>query len=89
MNADPFVINAERKIFCKVHYKGFEPDRDCMQDYLNYNRRVKDDKISRQEKQEEEEEKEKQEEKEKKIESMPRVLNKLADLQQYLSNKPT
>ena len=36
---DPFVINGERKIFCKMHYKGFEPDRDCMQDYLNYNRR--------------------------------------------------
>ena len=53
-NADPFVINAERKIFCKVHYKGFEPDRDCMQDYLNQNRRVEDDKISRQEKLKEE-----------------------------------
>ena len=49
-NADPFVINGERKIFCKLHYKGFEPDRDCMQDYLNHKRRVGDDKISGQEK---------------------------------------
>ena len=74
--ADPFVINAEHKIFCKVHYKGFEPDRDCMQDYLNHTRRVEDDKISRQEKQKEEEEKEKQKEKEKKIAAIPRVLAK-------------
>ena len=29
-NADPYVINAERKIFCKVHYKGHEPERDCI-----------------------------------------------------------
>ena len=74
--ADAFVINGERKIFCKVHYKGFEPDRDCMQDYLNHKKRVGDDKISRQEKQKEEEEKEKQKEKEKKIAAIPRVLAK-------------
>ena len=74
--ADPFVINGERKIFCKVHYKGFEPDRDCMQDYLNHNKRVGDDKISGQEKQKEEEEKEKQKEKEKKIAAIPGVMAK-------------
>ena len=33
-NADPYVINAERKIFCKVHYKGHEPERDCIDEYL-------------------------------------------------------
>ena len=33
-NADPYIINAERKIFCKVHYKGHEPERDCMDEYL-------------------------------------------------------
>ena len=75
-NADPFVINAERKIFCKVHYKGFEPDKDCMQDYLNQNRRVEDDKISRQEKFKKEKEKKEEEEKEKKIAAIPRVLVK-------------
>ena len=75
-NADPFVINGECKIFCKIHYKGFEPDRDCMQDYLNHKKRVGDDKISRQEKQKEEEEKEKQKEKEKKITAIHRVLAK-------------
>ena len=73
--ADAFVINGEHKIFCKKHYKGFEPDRDCMQDYLNHKKRVGDDKISRQEKQKEEEE-EKQKEKEKKIASIPSVMAK-------------
>ena len=80
--ADPFVINGERKIFCKVHYKGFEPDRDCMQDYLNHKKRVGDDKISRQKKQKEEEE-EKQKEKEKKIAAIPRVMAKAKTYQNH------
>lgn len=33
--ADPFVINAEHKIFCKIHTPGKEPVKDCMQDYLD------------------------------------------------------
>ena len=33
--ADPFVINAEHKIFCKIQTPGKEPEKDCMQDYLD------------------------------------------------------
>ena len=33
--ADPFVINAEHKIFCKIQTTGKEPEKDCMQDYLD------------------------------------------------------
>ena len=36
-NVDPYVINAEHKIFCKIHYSGHEPDRDCMDEYLHKN----------------------------------------------------
>ena len=34
-DADPFVINAGYKIFCKIHTPGKEPEKDCMQDYLD------------------------------------------------------
>jgi len=53
-----------------------------MTDYLNHNRRVGDDKISRQEKQKEEEEK-KQKEKEKKIAAIPRVMAKAKTYQNH------
>jgi hypothetical protein len=33
--ADPFVINGEHKIFCKIHTIGKEPEKDFMQDYLD------------------------------------------------------
>ena len=75
-NSDPYVVNAERKYFCIEQTPGKPAERDCMTDYLNHNRRVGDDKISRQEKQKEEEEKEKQKEKEKKITAIHRVLAK-------------
>ena len=32
--SDTYVVNAERKIFCKIHAPGREPEKDCMQDYL-------------------------------------------------------
>ena len=53
-----------------------------MQDYLNYNKRVGDDKISRQKKQKEEEE-EKQKDKEKKIAAIPRVMAKAKTYQNH------
>ena len=33
-DSDPFVINAERKIFCKIHIPGKEPEKDCMDEYI-------------------------------------------------------
>ena len=32
--SDTYVINAERKIFCKIHTPGEEPEKDCMRDYV-------------------------------------------------------
>ena len=32
-NSDPYVINAEHKIFCKIHTPGKEPFKDCLEDY--------------------------------------------------------
>ena len=31
--SDSYVINAERKIFCKIHTPGKEPEKDCMDEY--------------------------------------------------------
>ena len=81
-NSDPYVVNAERKYFCIEQTPGKPAARDCMQDYLNYNKRVGDDKISRQKKQKEEEE-EKQKEKEKKIAAIPRVMAKAKTYQNH------
>jgi hypothetical protein len=32
--SDTYVINAERKIFCKIHTPGKEPEKDCMDEYI-------------------------------------------------------
>jgi len=73
-NSDPYVVNAERKYFCIEQTPGKPAERDCMQDYLNYNKRVGDDKISRQKK---------QKEKEKKIAAIPRVMAKAKTYQNH------
>ena len=33
-NSDRYVVNAERKTFCKIHIPGEEPVKDCMRDYV-------------------------------------------------------
>jgi len=33
-DSDTYVINAERKIFCKIHTLGKEPEKDCMDEYI-------------------------------------------------------
>ena len=33
-NSDSYVITAEHKIFCKIHYVGEEPIKDCLEDYI-------------------------------------------------------
>ena len=32
-DSDTYVINAERKIFCKIHTPGKEPKKDCLDEY--------------------------------------------------------
>ncbi len=38
-NSDSYVITAEHKIFCKIHYVGQEPIKDCLEDYINDKRK--------------------------------------------------
>ena len=33
-NSDSYVITLEHKIFCKIHYVGEEPIKDCLEDYI-------------------------------------------------------
>ena len=33
-NSDSYVITAEHKIFCKIHYVGEPPIKDCLEDYI-------------------------------------------------------
>ena len=51
-NSDSYVITAEHKIFCKIHYVGQEPIKDCLEDYINDKRknnvRKKEEKQKRQ-----------------------------------------
>ena len=88
-NADPYVINAERKIFCKVHYKGHEPERDCMDEYLKDTRKKLNDKISYKTKLKEEKEKEKKEEEKKIAAFRPIAIQKLEALKKHFENSPT
>jgi uncharacterized membrane protein len=86
-NADPYIINAERKIFCKVHYPGHEPERDCMDEYLKNSRRKRNDKISYKTKLKEE--KEEKEEEKKIVAFRPVAIQKLEALQKHFKNSPT
>ena len=40
-NSDSYVITAEHKIFCKIHYVGQEPIKDCLEDYINDKKKSK------------------------------------------------
>ena len=31
--SDTYVVNAERKTFCKIHTPGKEPEKDCLDEY--------------------------------------------------------
>ena len=34
-NSDSYVVTMEHKYFCKIHYVGEEPIKDCLEDYKN------------------------------------------------------
>jgi len=49
-NSDPYVINLEHKIFCKIHKPGEEPFKDCLEDYTKDRRKnVQEKKQKKQE----------------------------------------
>ena len=41
--SDSYVINAEHKIFCKIHYVGEEPIKDCLEDYIRSKKNVRNE----------------------------------------------
>ena len=56
-NSDSYVITAEHKIFCKIHYVGEEPIKDCLEDYIRSKSNVRNeekkiDEVKHQEKKE-------------------------------------
>ena len=42
-NSDSYVITAEHKIFCKIHYVGEEPIKDCLEDYIRSKSNVRNE----------------------------------------------
>jgi len=44
-NSDPYVINAEHKIFCKIHIPGQEPIKDCLEDSLRSKKNVRKNEL--------------------------------------------
>ena len=75
-NSDSYVITAEHKIFCKIHYVGEQPIKDCLEDYIR-SKNVRNEKKKIDEKYDEEK-KEIQKEKEKILR-----LKNLAKLEAY------
>ena len=75
-NSDSYVITAEHKIFCKIHYVGEPPIKDCLEDYIR-SKNVRNEKKKIDEKYDEEK-KEIQKEKEKILR-----LKNLAKLEAY------
>ena len=63
-NSDSYVITAEHKIFCKIHYVGEPPIKDCLEDLLRSKKNVRNEKL-RQEKADEEKKEISKKEKEK------------------------
>ena len=44
-NSDSYVITAEHKIFCKIHYVGEEPIKDCLEDYIRSKKNVRNEQV--------------------------------------------
>ena len=49
-NSDSYVITAEHKIFCKIHYVGEEPIKDCLEDYIRSKKNVRNEQVFEKEK---------------------------------------
>ena len=87
-NSDSYVITAEHKIFCKIHYVGEEPIKDCLEDYIrskkNVQKKEKESSLWTQQKvgfQNEENEKEKV------LTDRKTAIRKLDELKQFLNKK--
>ena len=44
-NSDSYVITAAHQIFCKIHYVGEEPIKDCLEDYIRSKKNVRNEQV--------------------------------------------
>ena len=86
-NSDSYVITAEHKIFCKIHYVGEPPIKDCLEDYIR-SKNVRQEKIKEEQRRIQSISKEQlQEQQEKKKEVRLKNLAKLEAYQKELKLK--
>ena len=81
--SDSYVITAEHKIFCKIHYVGEEPIKDCLEDYIRSKKNVRKNELW-QEKANEEKKEISKKEKEKIIKKFDDYLFELKQKQRRL-----
>ena len=81
--SDSYVINAEHKIFCKIHIPGQEPIKDCLEDLLRSKKNVRKNELW-QEKANEEKKEISKKEKEKIIKKFDDYLFELKQKQRRL-----
>ena len=43
--SDSYVITAAHQIFCKIHYVGEEPIKDCLEDYIRSKKNVRNEQV--------------------------------------------
>ena len=80
-NSDSYVITAEHKIFCKIHYVGEEPIKDCLEDYIRSKKNVRNETKKIYEKQYEEKKEISKKEKEKVLKKFDDYLFELKQKQ--------
>ena len=89
-NSDSYVITAEHKIFCKIHYVGEEPIKDCLEDYIKEKKNAKtlqEKKESSLWTQQKVGFQDKENEKEKVLTDRKTAIRKLDELKQFLTKK--
>ena len=75
-NSDSYVITAAHQIFCKIHYVGEEPIKDCLEDYIR-SKNVRNEKKKIDEKYDEEKKEIGKKEKEKVLKKFEKYLFEL------------
>ena len=87
-NSDSYVITAAHQIFCKIHYVGEEPIKDCLEDYIRSKKNVqKKEKESSLWTQQKVGFQDKENEKEKVLTDRKTAIRKLDELKQFLNKK--
>ena len=90
IKTDPFVVNGVGQIFCHRQIPGYEATVDCMSAYLKDNKDTYELPIKKKLEEKERQEETEKEKEEKRIETRPRILAKLKQLQKEFKhlNKP-